>query len=110
MEKVLVIKINVLPESKEELLERSRKAWKLNPKRLDNVERVIVLYNQVVQEEYALGDTLLYILDGELKGRVELQLIDYPHEKTLKGKTIKYQTSNPATIKTYKALKALIVE
>ena len=110
MEKVLVIKINMVPSSKEGLEERTRKSWKVSPKRLDDVKHIIVMHNQVVQEEYTIGDTLVYHLEGELKGRVELQLKEYTEEKTLKGKKIKYLTSNPATIKSYKDLVNLIIE
>lgn len=110
LEKILVIKINVLPQSAEALKERTRKAWKISPKRLDEVKHVIVLYRQKVLEEYNLGSPLIYHLGGEEKGRVELQLEDYVEEKTLKGKTLQYQTSNPATIKAYKDLMELIMD
>lgn len=110
MEQVLVIKINVNPQSAEGLKERTRKAWKINPKRLDDVKHVIVMYQQEVLEEYTLGSPVIYHLDGEEKGRVELELQNYEDEKTLKGKYIKYQTSNPATIKNYKELIALVIE
>ena len=41
MEKVLVIKINMVPSSKEGLEERTRKSWKVCPKRLDDVKHII---------------------------------------------------------------------
>lgn len=110
MKKVLVIKINEKFEG-EALRERAEKAWKINPKRLDEVDYVIVLNEYKVLAEYVLGENVIYHLSGVDKGRVELILNDIkePREFTFRGQSIGYRTSNPCTIKTEKELKELIM-
>lgn len=108
MENILVIKLSERPNSLEALKERAEKAWKLNPKRLDDVNHVIVLYQLEVIADYQLGDEVKYYLNGQEKGRVWLSLEDYKGDNSLKGKHINYLTANPATIKKYSDLKPLI--
>lgn len=111
MSKVLVLKVNEKLEGSE-LKERARKAWKLSPKRLDEVNHVIVLHEYNVIGEYSLGNKLVYYLGGEQKGRVELELLDFNNynEFTFLGQSIAYATSNPATIKTENELRKLIMK
>lgn len=111
MNKVLVLKINEDLEGSE-LVERASKAWKISPKRLDEVSHVIVLHQYKVIGEYSLGDKLVYYLGGDQKGRVELELLDFEdsNEFTFLGSDIPYATSNPATIKTENELRKLITK
>lgn len=81
--------------------------WKLNPKRLDKVGTVVIVKDNVVIYEFKLGAKIFY--DREIK-RCSVDLIDLQTPSRLIGLRISYGTSNPATIKSEKDFKNLIVK
>lgn len=91
---MVIIKINEVPKSKEELKERVRRAWKMDQGRLYNQHDLAALYRGEVLEVYKI---LSYDTDHEHKDRVAFELEEI--ESALKGKKVKYPTSNPATIR-----------
>ena len=81
--------------------------WKLNPKRLDKVESVVIVKDNVVINEFKLGAKIFY--DREIK-RCSVDLIDLQTPSKLIGSRISYGTANPATIKSEKDFRNLIVK
>lgn len=90
---MIVIKVNEVPNSKEGLHERVRRAWRINEGRLYNQKRVIAVYKGEILEEYEM---LGYGKDEIQLDRVAFELKEI--ESELKGKKIEYKTSNPCTI------------
>lgn len=91
---MIVIKINEVPNSKEGLKERTRRAWKINQDRLYNQETLISVYKGEILEEYKV---LGYGPDKSEPNRVAFELEEVS-TSNLKGKRINYRTSNPCTI------------
>lgn len=91
---MIVIKVNVVPNSRTELLERVHRAWRINPGRLFNQERLIAVYKGEILEEYEVKG---YAPDKIDPKRVAFDL-DIIAGSNLKGKKIDYKTSNPCTI------------
>lgn len=81
--------------------------WKLNPKRLDKVDSVVIVKDNIIINEFKLGAKIFY--DREIN-RCSIDLIDLAKPSKLIGLRIKYGTANPATIKSDKDFKALIVK
>ncbi|OJH16003.1 hypothetical protein BLX88_25930 [Bacillus obstructivus] len=91
---MIVIKINEVPNSKEGLKERTRRAWRINQDRLYNQETLIAVYKGEILEEYKV---LQYGPDKIEPNRVAFDLEEIPNS-ILKGQKITYRTSNPCTI------------
>lgn len=90
---MVIIKINEVSKSKEDLKERVRRAWRMDQGRLYNQQHLVALYRGEILEVYKI---LSYDTDHEYKDRVAFELEEI--ESTLKGKKVHYPTSNPATI------------
>ncbi|BBU38097.1 hypothetical protein APP_03890 [Aeribacillus pallidus] len=90
---MIVIKINEVPNSREGLKERVRRAWKINPNRLYNQKELIAVYKGEILEVYKV---LGYEQDKIQPDRVAFELEEIP--SPLKGKKIIYRTANPCTI------------
>jgi hypothetical protein len=90
---MIVIKINEVPNSKEGLKDRVRKAWRINPDRLYNQEELIAVYKGEILEVYKV---LGYEKVREENDRIAFELKEVPSD--LKGKKIFYKTANPCTI------------
>lgn len=91
---MIVIKINEVPNSKEGLKERTRRAWRINQDRLYNQKTLIAVYKGEILEEYKV---LQYGPDKIEPNRVAFDLEEIPNS-ILKGQKITYRTSNPCTI------------
>ncbi|WP_215192044.1 hypothetical protein [Exiguobacterium sp. s7] len=90
---MIVIKINKLPTSKEELKERTRRAWKRNIRTLTNETELITLYKGKIVGVF----TILGIKQDELEpNRVAFVLSE--KSSPLVGKNVHYSTSNPCTV------------
>ncbi|AVQ32770.1 hypothetical protein C7J88_00585 [Staphylococcus muscae] len=94
---ILVIKLSKEhDESDKALKDRVTGKWKISPKRLDDVEFVVVLILQEVVATYRLGDEFKY---NRSTGRVEdLELIEDDTYQKYIGQFVDYKTSNPATL------------
>jgi len=90
---MIVIKVNEVPNSKEGLRERVRKAWRINPDRLYNQQELIAVYKGEILEVY---EVLGYQRDTEHENRIAFDLREASSE--LKGEKIIYKTANPCTI------------
>ncbi|MCT6901911.1 MAG: hypothetical protein M3Z48_01625 [Lactobacillus sp.] len=90
---MLIIKVNEVPNSKEGLKERVRRAWRINTDRLYNQKELIAVYKGEILEVYKV---LSYGKDQIEEKRVAFELEEIPSE--LKGKKIIYKTANPCTI------------
>ncbi|RAP74387.1 hypothetical protein [Paenibacillus montanisoli] len=97
---MVIIKVNEVPNSKEGLKERVRKAWKMDQGRLYNQQDLAAVYRGEILEVYKI---LGYAADEEHTDRVAFQLEEI--NSYLKGKKIAYPTANPATICDIHALK-----
>lgn len=91
--RMIVIKVNEVPNSKEGLRDRVRKAWRISLDRLYNQEELIAIYKGEVLEVYTV---LSYEKDQIEENRVAFELKEISSE--LKGKKIIYKTANPCTI------------
>jgi hypothetical protein len=91
---MILIKVNEVPNSKEGLKERTRRAWRINQDRLYNQDILIAVYKGEILEEYKV---LGYGADQVEPKRVAFDLEEVPNSQ-LKGKTIDYRTANPCTI------------
>lgn len=91
---MIVIKVNEVPNSKEGLKERTRRAWRINQDRLYNQDTLIAVYKGEILEEYKV---LGYGTDEIEPKRVAFELEEVPNSQ-LKGQTIDYRTANPCTI------------
>lgn len=90
---MIVIKVNEVPNSKERLKDRVRRAWRISLDRLYNQEELIAVYKGEILEVYKV---LSYDKDQIEENRVAFELKEIPSE--LKGKKIVYKTANPCTI------------
>ncbi|MBU5253326.1 hypothetical protein KQI46_15670 [Lysinibacillus capsici] len=90
---MLIIKVNEVPNSKEGLKERVRRAWRINTDRLYNQKELIAVYKGEILEVYKV---LSYGKDQIEEKRVAFELEEISSE--LKGKKIIYKTANPCTI------------
>lgn len=90
---MIVIKVNEVPETKEGLKERVSRAWRINKGRLYNQDEVMALYKGEILEVYELKG---YKTDDKEANRVAFDLEE--KVSNLKGRKIKYPTSNPCTI------------
>jgi hypothetical protein len=90
---MIVIKVNEVPNSKQGLLERARKAWRINPDRLYNQDEAIAVYKGEILEVYEVKG---YRPDDQQEERVQFDLSEKP--SNLKGRKIVYRTANPCTI------------
>lgn len=90
---VIVIKVNEVPNSKEGLRDRVRRAWRINIDRLYNQENLMAIYKGEILEVYKV---LSYGKDQLEENRVAFDLEEISSE--LKGKRIEYKTANPCTI------------
>ena len=90
---MIVIKVNEVPNSKERLKDRVRRAWRISLDCLYNQEELIAVYKGEVLEVYKV---LSYAKDQIEENRVAFELKEIPSE--LKGKKIVYKTANPCTI------------
>ncbi|MFD2446701.1 hypothetical protein ACFSO7_22435 [Bacillus sp. CGMCC 1.16607] len=91
---MIVIKVNEVPNSREGLKERTRRAWRINPARLYNQDTLIAVYKGEILEEYKV---LGYGQDEIETDRVAFDLEEVPNSK-FKGQKIEYKTSNPCTL------------
>lgn len=91
----------------DKLKKRASGDWKIGPKRLDDVEMVVVLYHGTIIAQFELSARVTY--DRETH-RSTLELIDYTGSNHLVGSTVDYETKNPATIKTINQFTSLITE
>ncbi|KIX91014.1 hypothetical protein TP70_04660 [Staphylococcus microti] len=94
---ILVIKLSKEhDEADNEFKERVTGKWKISPKRLDDVDYVVVLVLQEVVATYRLGDEFKY---NRSTGRVEnLELLEDDTYAKYIGQFVDYKTSNPATL------------
>jgi hypothetical protein len=90
---MIVIKVNEVPNSKQGLKNRVRRAWRISPDRLYNQENLIAVFKGEILEVYKV---LSYGKDQFEENRVAFELEEIPSE--LKGKKIIYKTANPCTI------------
>lgn len=90
---MIIIKVSNVPNSKEGLKERVRRAWRINPDRLYNQGELIAVYKGEILEVYKV---LSYGKDQIEENRVAFELEEIQSE--LKGKKIIYRTANPCTI------------
>lgn len=90
---VIVIKVNEVPNSKEGLKERVRRAWRINADRLYNQDELIAVYKGEILEVYKV---LGYGKDAVHPDRVAFELEEI--QSSLKSKKIVYKTANPCTI------------
>ena len=90
---MVLIKINEVPTTREGLRERTSRAWRINPSRLYNQDKLISVYKGEILEVYKI---LGYEIDESLDGRVVFNLEEI--ESDLKGKKIVTKTANPCTI------------
>lgn len=90
---MIIIKVKEVPNSREGLKDRVRRAWRMNMDRLYNQTELIALYKGEILEVYKI---LSYQKDEQEPNRVAFELEEV--SSPLKGKKIIYRTSNPATI------------
>ena len=90
---MILVKVNEVPNTREGLKDRTRRAWRINPNRLYGQEIVLSVYKGQILEVYKL---LGYDKDLLEPNRVAFELEEI--ESDLKGKTIVTKTSNPCTI------------
>lgn len=90
---MIIIKINKVPDSASGLKERTSRAWKANIKNYINEDRLIVVHQGVILEEY---DVNAVMPDKLEPNRICFDLTEV-HESKLKGMLINYKTSNPCT-------------
>ena len=90
---MIIIKVNEVPNSKEGLKERVRRAWRINPDRLYNQDELIAVYKGEILEVYKVTG---YNKDDEHKDRVAFNIEEI--SSPLKGEKILYTTANPCTI------------
>lgn len=90
---MIVIKVSEVPNSKEGLRDRVRRAWRISLDRLYNQEELMAVYKGEILEVYKV---LSYGRDQIEEKRVAFELEEIPSE--LKGKKISYKTANPCTI------------
>jgi hypothetical protein len=102
MKNILVIKLSEQHiDSNLAIAERVKGDWKISPKRLDEIEYVVVLNNQKVIATYKLGDVVSY---NRKTGRVsDLELLE-DNDLDVIGREVEYSTSNPATLASYNRL------
>jgi len=96
---MIIIKVKEVPNSKEALKERVRRAWRMNIDRLYNQSELAALYKGEILEVYKI---ISYQKDDQEPNRVSFELEEI--SSPLKGKRIVYRTSNPATIMNEKDL------
>jgi hypothetical protein len=82
-----------IPPTKDNLRERVRKAWRINPNRLYNQDTVVAVYKGEILEVYKI---LSYTTVPEEDDRVAFELEEITTD--LKGKKIVSRTANPCTI------------
>ncbi|TYR81189.1 hypothetical protein FZC66_04815 [Priestia megaterium] len=99
---MIVIKVNEVPNSKEGLRDRVRRAWRISQDRLYNQEELMAVYKGEILEVYKV---LSYGKDQIEENRVAFELEEIPSD--LKGKRIEYKTANPCTIVDVQNLKFL---
>ncbi|MDO5375914.1 hypothetical protein [Staphylococcus rostri] len=99
MKDLLIIKLTgEKPTNNEEVLERVNGEWKISPKRLDDVNYVVALYQQKVLATYILGSMVTY---NKKIGKVtHLDLVEN-NDLDIIGKDVSYPTSNPATLSSF---------
>ncbi|AIQ20683.1 MULTISPECIES: hypothetical protein [unclassified Paenibacillus] len=90
---MIIIKVNEVPNSKESLKARVRRAWRMNVDRLYNQEELAAVYRGEILEVYKI---ISYKKDEQRPDRVAFELEEISSQ--LKGKKIIYKTANPATI------------
>lgn len=90
---MVLIKISEVPNTKEGLKDRTKRAWRINSSRLYNQDKVMVVYKGEILEVYKL---LGYTKDAIEENRIAFELEEM--ESNLKGKVIETKTSNPCTI------------
>lgn len=91
---MIIIKINQVPDTASGLKERTSRAWKANIKNYINEERLIVVHQGVILEEYDVNTVMPDKLEPN---RICFDLTEV-NESKLKGMLINYKTSNPCTI------------
>lgn len=90
---MILIKLSEVPNTKEALKDRTRRAWRINSNRLYNQDKVVVAHKGEILEVYKL---LGYTKDAIREDRVAFELEEI--ESDLKGRVIETKTSNPCTI------------
>lgn len=90
---MIIIKVSEVPNSKEGLKDRVRRAWRINKDRLYNQDKLIAVYKGEILEVYKV---LSYGVDQLESNRVAFELEEIPSD--LKRKRIIYKTANPCTI------------
>ncbi|OXS74188.1 hypothetical protein [Domibacillus enclensis] len=90
---MIIIKVNVVPNSKEGLRDRVRRAWRISQDRLYNQDELMAVYKGEILEVYKV---LSYGKDQIDENRVAFEIEE--KESDLKGKKIVYKTANPCTI------------
>lgn len=99
MKNTLILKVSpkdsLNPYDKEALTERAKRAWKINPIRLQMISEVLLVHNKVVVGVWEMGDRIIF---NRATTRVEFPDLKWK-ESELLGKTLlDYRTSNPASI------------
>lgn len=107
--KLLVLKLNKLPDTDEGIRQRAQGDWRITVERLRPVDMVVVLYQTQVVAVYEKGDTALYHFDA---GRVTLDLQPADDDDDIRelflNKRLRYPVPNPATVITKNDLMKLI--
>lgn len=94
-----------IPFSDSKLLaERANGAWRFTPARLNGVNTALLLFRGQILEEYEIGRKITYDL---IDKRITFDMSPVSHS-TLKGKSLEYKTSNPASLVDSKKLQSLL--
>lgn len=91
--RLVIIKINKMPKTTNEIIERGKRAWVIKLPRVSNQTLAAILYRGNVLVVCKILDCKQ---DDIQMNRVAFQFEEIEHY--LKGKKIKYPTSNPCTI------------
>jgi len=111
-ESILIIKLtrDIENLSKEHIRKIASGNWKnVDPRKLKNINHVIVMVKGVCVADFSLGEKVIYFRSGSQLNRVALELTDYEGDFPFKDKRIDYKAVNPATIKSIDSLKNLII-
>lgn len=91
---MIIIKIKEVPTTASGLKERTSRAWKANIKKYINENRLIVVHQGVILEEYEVNSVKPDRLEPN---RICFDLTEL-QDSQLRGLLVNYKTSNPCTI------------
>ena len=100
-DEILVIKVTDWKPNNARMQQRIAGWWKINPTRLQNVNIAMVIYQNRIVQEYAIGDEIIY---NRSLQRVRLHLQTLSQHTKLWQRTVHYGTHNPATVCTFDKL------